>query len=90
MALKGGLLDGRKFRRQHSVDGHVLDFYCPRERLAIELDGASHRNPTRSLNDQHRDAHLHAMGIRVLRFTNDQVLSSIQGVLQEIAQHFRN
>ena len=36
--LQKSQLDGRKFRRQHSVDGHILDFYCPSEKLAIELD----------------------------------------------------
>lgn len=40
--LKGKKLDGRKFRRQHSVNQYVLDFYCPSERLAIELDGEHH------------------------------------------------
>lgn len=40
--LKGSQLAGRKFRRQHSVGNFILDFYCPSERLAIELDGAVH------------------------------------------------
>ena len=88
-ALKGGQLGGRKFRRQHSIDAYVLDFYCPSERLAVELDGAVHRDPTRSANDQERDERLLALGIRVLRFTNDQVHTSLEGVLVEIAAHFK-
>ena len=40
--LKGKQLEGRKFRRQHSVGKYILDFYCPSERLAIELDGEHH------------------------------------------------
>jgi len=40
--LKGGQIENRKFRRQHSVGPYVLDFYCPSERLCIELDGAAH------------------------------------------------
>ena len=40
--LKNKKLDGRKFRRQHSIDKYIVDFYCPSERLAVELDGEHH------------------------------------------------
>ena len=40
--LKNKQLDGRRFRRQHSIGGYILDFYCPSEQLAIELDGKPH------------------------------------------------
>ncbi|MBK9758731.1 MAG: DUF559 domain-containing protein [Flavobacteriales bacterium] len=53
--LSGSKLDGRKFRRQHSIGSFVLDFYCPSELLCVELDGSSHHDPTASLNDQWRD-----------------------------------
>ena len=42
LLLKGKQLEGRKFRRQHSVGNYVLDFYCPSEKLAVELDGEPH------------------------------------------------
>ena len=86
--LSGSKLDGRKFRRQHSVGPFILDFYCPSERLCIEIDGSSHNNPTSSINDQGRDAYLGSMRIHVLRFTNEQVLTSAEGVLDEIRKHF--
>ena len=87
--LKNSQLDGRKFRRQHSVGPFVLDFSRPAERLCIEIDGGVHENPTTSLNDQSRDEYLAGMRIRVLRFTNKQVLDGLEGVLDEIRAAFR-
>ncbi len=71
--LMGRQLLGRKFRRQHSVGSYILDFYCPEERLAIELDGASHDDPLRSKYDHKRTEYLTRQGIRVVRIDN-QVL----------------
>jgi very-short-patch-repair endonuclease len=55
------------FRRQHPIGPYVLDFYCAKARLAIELDGASHDLGDRPQRDQRRDAWLKAHGIRVVR-----------------------
>ena len=52
--LKKRQLRGRKFRRQHSVGRYILDFYCPSERLAIELDGAHHYTPAGQDHDARR------------------------------------
>ena len=87
--LKGSKLDGRKFRRQHSVGPFILDFYCPSERLCIEIDGGVHDTPTASMNDQDRDQYLLDLGIRVLRFTNKEVMDGLEGVLDEIRAAFR-
>ena len=59
-------LEGRRFRRQHSVGPFILDFYCPEEKLAVELDGAVHDDPGRSEYDDERTASLQAHGSRVL------------------------
>ena len=55
------------FRRQHPIGRYVLDFYCAKARLAIELDGASHDLGNRPQRDSRRDAWLRERGIRVLR-----------------------
>ena len=57
-SLKSGQLAGRKFRRQHSVGAYILDFYCPEERIAVELDGASHYTVSGNLHDTARDEYL--------------------------------
>lgn len=86
--LKGRQLQGRKFRRQHSVGRYVLDFYCPDERLAVELDGSVHDDPLRRAHDAARQAYLERMGIRVLRFQNREVLAAPDQVAAAIAMHF--
>ncbi|HLT46621.1 MAG TPA: endonuclease domain-containing protein [Rubricoccaceae bacterium] len=86
--LKGRALRGRKFRRQHGIGRYVVDFYCPSERLAVELDGAPHRDPLRAAYDAQRQRDLEALGIRVLRFENREVLERPDFVLTAIASCF--
>ncbi len=86
--LKGSRLEGRKFRRQHSVGSFILDFYCPAERLAVELDGAVHDDPARQSYDAERQRELEAFGVRVLRFENRAVLEAPDTVLAAIAEAF--
>ena len=87
--LKSKQLDGRKFRRQHSVDHFILDFYCPSEKLAIELDGENHFTVEGMRYDEKRTKYLERLKIRVIRFENDEVFQSPEGVLAEIKKHFR-
>ncbi|MCL4492250.1 MAG: DUF559 domain-containing protein [Nitrospirae bacterium] len=82
--LKNSQLKGRKFRRQHSVGPYVLDFYCPSERLCIELDGATHFTDGGYEYDTARTEYLEALGIRVMRFENADVFENTEGVLEEI------
>lgn len=75
---------GAKFRRQFSVGQYVLDFYCPVKKLAIEIDGEIHNDPEMIKRDKKRTGFLNKHGIKVLRFSNDMVLSDIGKVLEEI------
>jgi very-short-patch-repair endonuclease len=86
--LKGRRLEGRKFRRQHSIGAFVLDFYCPAERLAVELDGAAHDDPARQAYDAERQRALEERGVRVLRFANRTVLKTPGVVLAAITEAF--
>ncbi len=86
--LKQSQLEGRKFRRQHSVGSYILDFYCPAERLAIELDGEVHNNASAQEYDRERDTFLDCYGINVLRFENKWVFQQTEAVLIEIKKHF--
>ena len=89
LRLKSKKLEGRKFRRQHSVGKYILDFYCPSERLAIELDGEHHFTEEGMAHDQKRTDYLNSFDIRVLRFENDEVFQSPEGVVAEIKRNFR-
>ena len=83
--LRARQLGGFRFRRQHPCHGYILDFYCTRARLAIELDGGHHAADDAQLaHDRQRDQALVAGGIRVLRFWDNDVLANPEGVLDAI------
>jgi len=86
--LKGKKLEGRKFRRQHSVGRYILDFYCHSERLAIELDGAHHFTDEGKESDRIRDEFLNSEGIKVLRIPNSKVTGAMNEVLKRIINQF--
>ncbi|MGB8437388.1 MAG: endonuclease domain-containing protein [Burkholderiales bacterium] len=86
--LQRSKLQGRKFRRQHSVGPFVLDFYCPSERLAVELDGTAHDHGLAIRRDVLRTTYLAATGVRVIRFENQAVVRNPDGVLASIMRCF--
>ena len=73
-----------KFRRQHPVANYVVDFYCHRIKLVIELDGAIHEVEEVKRHDTHRERHLKEFGLTVLRFKNVDVLNDTNGVLRTV------
>ena len=85
--LRNKQLIGLKFRRQHPVSGFILDFYCPKLRLAIEVDGAIHQDPETRKYDQKRTRLLARNGIYVIRFWNDEVLNHLDSVPSRIQAH---
>ena len=76
--LKNKQLEGKKFRRQHSINNYILDFYCSSEKLAIELDGEGHHKPNQSEYDCNRDLFLNSYGIRILRFENREIFQNLK------------
>jgi very-short-patch-repair endonuclease len=82
-------LCGRKFRRQHSIGYYIADFYCPSEKLIIELDGQHHYTPEGIAKDLDRDKNLGIMDIKVLRFENKEVLNNLTQVLKIIKANFK-
>ncbi len=86
--LKNKQLESRKFRRQHSIDNFIVDFYCPQEKLVIELDGQIHFNPVNEEKDSKRDKILKSYGITVLRFENKMVFEQQEIVLKAIQDKF--
>jgi len=72
-SLKRGQLLGYKFRRQQGIAQYVVDFYCPDKKIAIEIDGVTHWTEEEQKRDQIRQEYLEALGIQVIRFTNDDI-----------------
>ena len=82
--LKGKQLNGLKFRRQHGINNYIVDFYCPELRLVIEIDGGVHCYDSRITYDKQRQEEIEALGIKVLRYTNNDVIKNLEGVLNNI------
>ncbi|RPH33920.1 MAG: endonuclease domain-containing protein [Bacteroidales bacterium] len=87
--LQSKQLEGRKFRRQHSIGNYIVDFYCPEERIAIELDGEVHLNPVNEQYDILRDNYIKSLGIKVIRFRNSDIFDRIDNVINEIKGCFK-
>ena len=84
--LKANRLDGLGFRRQLPVRNYIADFVCLSAKLVVELDGESHDSDERQKADRKRDAFFTSEGFEVLRFTNEQVMSGLEGALEVIRQ----
>ncbi|MBK9099032.1 MAG: endonuclease domain-containing protein [bacterium] len=87
--LKRKQLNGRKFRRQHSISDYIVDFYCPEERLVIELDGDFHFDEEIKQYDEERTAYLNKLDIKVLRFENIEILLNLEYSLNKIVKEFK-
>jgi very-short-patch-repair endonuclease len=81
-ALRAQKLDGVQFRRHHPVGPFILDFYCPKKKLCIEVDGGVHDSQRE--RDEARTEALGTLKIRVIRFRNEEVLQDLPSVLERI------
>ncbi len=81
-------MDKVELRRQHSVGNYILDFYCPSEKLAIELDGEVHYGDAARVYDYERRLFLEYYGIKVLRFENKKVFEDLEWMLDVIKNNF--
>ena len=73
-----------QFKRQYVCRNYILDFYCAKANLAVELDGSQHSEIGNRDRDMQRTKELEALGMRVLRFTNLEIEKNFEGVRQEI------
>ena len=87
--LKNKEIFKTKFRRQHPVDIFIVDFYCHEYKLVIEVDGEIHNDQVKTEYDLNRTAELNKFGIRVIRFTNEDVILSTNLVIMQIKNILR-
>jgi len=85
--LRKEQLGGYKFRRQHIIDSYIVDFYCPTCKLIVEVNAPIHQKQQNY--DLSRDINLIALGYKILRFTNDEVLNHTEEVLKEIMNYLQ-
>jgi very-short-patch-repair endonuclease len=84
--LRARQLQRLKFRRQHGIGPYILDFYCPEQSLIIEVDGDSHADADQVVKDKQREQYLQSLGLRVIRYINDDIVKNLDGVSEDLAE----
>ena len=79
-------LKGYQFYRQKPIGDYIVDFFCPKAKLVIEIDGSHHLVGETIEYDRIRDDYLSSFGLRVLRFANNDVLTHTDGVVERIGE----
>jgi len=82
--LKNKQIYGCKIRRQYSVKSFIIDFYCPKIKLAIEVDGPTHLSEEDIAYDKHRQEEIETLGIQFLLFWNNEVYDDLYNALEKI------
>jgi very-short-patch-repair endonuclease len=86
LAVKDNQIEGYKFRRQHPLSIYVADFYCHALKLVIEIDGDYHLTEGQQLLDKKRTSDIEFQGLKVIRFTNEEVLLKLSEVIDRIKE----
>ena len=86
-ALRRKQLSGKRFRRQHPIETFIIDFYCHEARLVIEVDGGIHLEKEHKEYDSGRSNELEQLGLKIIRFTNEQIKNNLNEALREIEKH---
>ncbi len=82
--LRDRRFEGIKFRRQYSVEKFILDFYCPKYKIGIEIDGGHHYEEKKKQRDELRTYELNKKGIEIIRFSDKEILTNIKEVFEVI------
>ena len=75
-----------RFRRQRPFGHYIVDFYCASHKLVVEIDGDSHASDGAQVYDAERTAYLQELGLRVVRFSNREVMESLDGVYERLVE----
>jgi very-short-patch-repair endonuclease len=81
---------GCQFYRQRIIGDYIVDFFCPRAKLVIEVDGGQHSSDEITAADEERDEYLKSKGLKVIRFNDIEVLRNIEGVVEKILENMRD
>ncbi|VAX30102.1 hypothetical protein MNBD_NITROSPIRAE03-507 [hydrothermal vent metagenome] len=82
--LKGGQMMGYDFDRQKPIDNFIVDFFCRDLMLAIEVDGYTHTFEEVADRDERKEKRLQELGVRIIRFKDEDVMNNLEGVMKEI------
>ena len=84
LAVKDNQIEGYKFIRQHPISNYIADFYCHALKLVIEIDGVYHLTEEQQLLDEKRTSAIEFQGLKVIRFTNEEILMHLPEVIDKI------
>jgi len=82
-------INGYQFYRQKPIGDYIVDFFCPRAKLVIEVDGSQHFSDEMTEYDRIRAEYMKGLGLRVLRFANTEVLKHVEGVVESIEKEIK-
>ena len=77
-------LKNYQFYRQKIIGNYIVDFYCPKAKLIIELDGGQHYCDNGILKDKIRDEYLSGLGLNIIRFSDREIFKNINGIMEKI------
>jgi len=86
--VKGKQISCLQFYRQRPLGKYIVDFYCPAGKIAVEIDGGQHYFDENIRHDLDRQKDLRSLGLRIIRFTNTEVLNNIEGVVAKLKEEF--
>lgn len=84
MKIRSRQLKGLQFYRQKIIGNYIADFYCPKSNLVIEIDGGQHYSDDGKKKDKGRDNFMLSLKLKVLRFTDREVLENLNGVMERV------
>ena len=88
--VKGKRINGFQFLRQKPIGNFIIDFYCPKLRLAIEIDGDSHGFDEAIQRDKFKEKYLSKLGIHLIRYDDNELKSNIQGTIDHLIDWIEN
>ncbi len=88
--VKGKRINGFQFLRQMPIGNFIIDFYCPKLRLAIEIDGDSHGFDEAIQRDKFKEKYLSKLGIHLIRYDDNELKSNIQGTIDHLIDWIEN
>ena len=84
LKIRNKQLKGYQFYRQKIIGNYIVDFYCPKAKIVVELDGGQHYTEEGKLKDLQRDKYMNDIGLKVLRFSDTDILDNLSGVVEKI------
>jgi very-short-patch-repair endonuclease len=88
--IRGEQIGDLQFYRQKNIGHYIVDFYCPKGKPIVEIDGGQHYESDGMKKDRERDRYLQMLGFAVLRFSDIEVLKNIDGVVERIYEHLKS